>query len=49
MPVIPHHDVTGEYPWGPMREAFDLGLMNTTVPEEYGGIGEKLLAKYLEA
>ena len=39
MPVVPHHDETGEYPWEVLRKAFDLGIMNTTIPQEYGGIG----------
>ena len=37
-PVAPHHDQTGEYPHEVLRQAFELGLMNTHIPEEYGGL-----------
>jgi acyl-CoA dehydrogenase len=37
-PVAEHHDRTGEYPWGAIRKAHELGLMNTHVPAEYGGL-----------
>ena len=39
VPVAAHHDETGEYPWEVLRKAFDLGIMNTTIEEEYGGLG----------
>ena len=32
-----HHDETGEYPWEVLAEAWEAGLMNTHIPEEYGG------------
>jgi len=38
-PVAPAHDRTGEFPWEVIRKAHGLGLMNLTVPEEYGGGG----------
>jgi acyl-CoA dehydrogenase len=38
-PVAEHHDRTGEYPWEIIKKAFDLGLMNTLVPADYGGLG----------
>lgn len=38
-PVEAHHDRTGEYPWEVIRKAYELGLMNTMVPAEYGGLG----------
>ncbi|MFT5460054.1 MAG: acyl-CoA dehydrogenase, partial [Myxococcota bacterium] len=38
-PVAVHHDQTGEYPWGVIKEAHELGLMNTHVPEKWGGFG----------
>ncbi len=37
-PVAPHHDQTGEYPNEVLKQAFELGLMNTHIPEEYGGL-----------
>lgn len=38
-PRASHHDETGEYPMEIVRKAWELGLMNTHVPEEYGGLG----------
>ena len=36
-PVAAHHDETGEYAWDILRAAHQNGLMNTHIPEEYGG------------
>lgn len=38
-PVAAHHDRTGEFPIEVLRKAWDLGLMNTHVPEAFGGLG----------
>jgi acyl-CoA dehydrogenase len=38
-PRARHHDETGEYPWEICRKAWELGLMNTHIPAEYGGLG----------
>ncbi len=38
-PVAAHYDETGEYPYAVLRKAHEIGLMNTHVPEEYGGMG----------
>lgn len=38
-PASAHHDATGEYPKAVLKKAWELGLMNTHVPEEYGGLG----------
>lgn len=38
-PKAAHHDETGEYPREIAAKAWELGLMNTHVPEAYGGIG----------
>ena len=38
-PVTAHHDHTGEYPKAVLQKAWELGLMNTHIPEEYGGMG----------
>ncbi len=37
-PVAPHHDKTGEFPEAVLRKGHALGLMNTHVPEAYGGL-----------
>ncbi|WP_349632744.1 acyl-CoA dehydrogenase family protein [Lujinxingia vulgaris] len=38
-PASEHHDKTGEYPWEILTKAWELGLLNTMVPAEYGGLG----------
>ncbi|MFQ6014421.1 MAG: acyl-CoA dehydrogenase family protein [Anaerolineae bacterium] len=38
-PVASHYDQTGEFPWEILKKAHEIGLMNLTVPEEYGGGG----------
>lgn len=38
-PAAAHYDQTMKYPWEVIRKAHELGLMNTHVPEEYGGMG----------
>ena len=38
-PKAAHHDETGEFPWEIARKAWEIGLMNTHIPEEYGGLG----------
>jgi acyl-CoA dehydrogenase len=38
-PAAPHHDKTGEFPREICRKAWELGLMNTHIPESYGGSG----------
>jgi acyl-CoA dehydrogenase len=40
-PVAPRHDRTGEFPWDVVRRAHKLGLMNLTIPEEFGGGGQR--------
>ena len=37
-PVSAHHDETGEYAWDVIRKAHALGLLNTHIPAEYGGL-----------
>merc|ERR1712004_735215 len=39
IPVAPHYDRTGEYPWPVLKKAHETGLMNLHIPQEYGGIG----------
>jgi acyl-CoA dehydrogenase len=38
-PVAAEHDRTGEFAMDVYKKAFELGLMNTHVPEAYGGLG----------
>lgn len=42
-PVAHHHDETGEFPSEVCRKAFEQGLMNPHIPEEYGGAGLGIL------
>jgi acyl-CoA dehydrogenase len=42
-PRIEHHDHTGEYPWDVIKKAHEVGLMNTHIPQEYGGLGLSVL------
>ncbi len=39
MPKAAHHDQTGEYPMEIVRKGWEVGLMNTHIPAEYGGLG----------
>ena len=39
VPKAPHHDQTGEFPRDICKKAWELGLMNTHIPAEYGGPG----------
>ena len=38
-PNAAHFDRTGEYPLDIIRKAWELGLVNTDIPEKYGGPG----------
>lgn len=38
-PVSAHHDHSGEFPISVLQEAWELGLINTHIPEAYGGLG----------
>ncbi|XP_014252380.1 probable medium-chain specific acyl-CoA dehydrogenase, mitochondrial isoform X2 [Cimex lectularius] len=39
IPVAAEHDRTGKFPWDLVKKAHSLGLMNTHIPQEYGGMG----------
>jgi acyl-CoA dehydrogenase len=39
LPVASQYDKSGEYPIPLLTEAHSLGLMNTGIPSEYGGLG----------
>ncbi len=43
IPKAAHHDETGEFPREIARKAWELNLMNTHIPEEYGGMGLSVL------
>lgn len=38
-PVAMQYDKSGQFPWEIYRKAHDIGLLNTTVPAQYGGGG----------
>ena len=38
-PQVKHLDETMEYPWSIIKAAHEAGLMNTHIPQEYGGLG----------
>ena len=38
-PVAAHHDETGAYPWEVLAKAHEVGLLNTHIAEENGGLG----------
>ncbi|NP_999204.1 medium-chain specific acyl-CoA dehydrogenase, mitochondrial precursor [Sus scrofa] len=39
IPVAAEYDRTGEYPVPLLKRAWELGLMNTHIPESFGGLG----------
>ena len=39
MPVAAEYDRTMEFPWEPFKKAWELGLVNTHIPEHCGGLG----------
>jgi len=39
IPKAAHHDKTGEYPWEIIKKASEIGLVNSHIPQEYGGLG----------
>lgn len=39
IPVAAEYDRTGEYPWPLIKKAWELGLINTHIPPDYGGLG----------
>jgi acyl-CoA dehydrogenase len=49
IPVAAEYDKTGEYPLDVVKKAWELGLMNVTVPQEYGGLGLQLLDEVIVA
>ncbi len=43
IPAAEHHDRTSEFPWEIVKKAMQIGLVNTNIPEEYGGAGLNVL------
>jgi acyl-CoA dehydrogenase len=41
--VVRHHDETGEFPLPVLKKAWEVGLMNTHVPQDVGGLGLNVL------
>lgn len=39
IPVAAEYDRTAEMPWPIINKAFDIGMWNLTIPEQYGGQG----------
>ncbi len=39
VPVAAHHDRTGEFPTAVLTKALELGLVHSSIPEQYGGGG----------
>ena len=43
VPVVTHHDETGEFPREICKKAFEIGLLNPGLPEDLGGAGMNCL------
>ncbi|PVU85620.1 hypothetical protein BB560_005276 [Smittium megazygosporum] len=39
LPAASYHDKTGEYPMEIIKQAWELGLVNTHIPSKFGGLG----------
>ena len=39
IPKAAHYDKTGDYPREIAKKAWEIGLMNTHIPQDYGGLG----------
>ena len=46
-PVAAQYDRSGDYPWDVARKAFEVGLLNLSIPQEYGGGGLSLFDQCL--
>lgn len=49
--ILPREDLDqhGQFPWDLYQKAFDLGLMASLIPKNYGGIGRSFLDNILAA
>ncbi|NPA90314.1 MAG: acyl-CoA dehydrogenase [Chloroflexi bacterium] len=48
-PVARYYDETEEFPWPIVEKAHELGLLNSVIPEEYGGVGADRVTETLIA
>ncbi|MEW5853572.1 MAG: acyl-CoA dehydrogenase family protein [Myxococcota bacterium] len=48
-PKAAHHDETGEFPLEIIKKAWELGLVNCHIPQEYGGLGLKVIEEAIIA
>jgi acyl-CoA dehydrogenase len=48
-PVAAEYDRSAKFPWPVIEKAYEVGLLNLNIPEEYGGPGLKLLDECLVA
>uniref|UniRef100_A0A0K0FYF5 Acyl-CoA dehydrogenase n=1 Tax=Strongyloides venezuelensis TaxID=75913 RepID=A0A0K0FYF5_STRVS len=39
MPVVSEYDKSAKFPWDIIKKGHAAGLINTTIPEKYGGLG----------
>jgi len=46
-PVAAQYDRSGDYPWDVACKAFEVGLLNLSIPQEYGGGGLSLFDQCL--
>jgi acyl-CoA dehydrogenase len=46
-PKAAHHDETGDFPTEILKKAWELGLINCHIPQEYGGLGLKVVEEAL--
>ncbi|VDO97766.1 unnamed protein product [Soboliphyme baturini] len=44
IPKAAYHDRTGEFPWDLIKKAWKLGLINTAIPQKYGGVELDILS-----
>uniref|UniRef100_A0A915HT31 Acyl-CoA dehydrogenase/oxidase N-terminal domain-containing protein n=1 Tax=Romanomermis culicivorax TaxID=13658 RepID=A0A915HT31_ROMCU len=49
LPKAAHYDKTGEYPWDLVKRSFELGLLNSDIPVQYGGPGLSMIESTLVA
>ena len=49
IPVAAAYDRSGEYPWDVAKKAYDVGLLNESIPTAYGGGGMGVLEACLIA
>jgi len=43
VPVAAAYDRSGDYPWDVIKQGYDIGLLNESIPPEYGGGGMGVL------